>query len=83
MTPREYLDKLEQEMLDASPDTKDMHTAVYAGAKSLYDLMLKRAADARDRNRDKIREYNREYQRTRRAKQKKMKEEIDSIAEMS
>ena len=82
MTPKEYLDKLEQEMLDASPDTKDIHTAVYVGAKSLYDLMLKRAGESREKNREKIREYNREYQRARRAKQKKMKEDIDGIAEM-
>lgn len=82
MTPREYLDKLEQEMLNAPPDTKEMHTAVYAGAKSLYDLILKRAADTRERNREKIREYNREYARKRRAKEKKMKEDIDGIANM-
>lgn len=84
MKPKELLAKLEKEMLEAPADTKEIHTAVYAGAKMMRDLYLeanrKRAEKLREKNPDyhKIwrtvnrEEYN-EYQRN----YKRIKRELD------
>lgn len=82
MKPKEFLDKLEKEMLNASADTKDIHTAVYAGAKEMWRLCRKRQNEYRKEHRAEIRAYNTQYQRERRAKAKEQKEDIDRIADM-
>ena len=80
MKPKEYLNKLEEEMLKAPASTKEMHTAVYAGAKEMWRLCRKRQNEYRNEHRKEIREYNTQYQRARRAKIKAMREDIDKIA---
>lgn len=82
MKPKEFLDKLEEEMLKASADTKDIHTAAYAGAKEMWRLCRKRQNEYRKEHRAEIRAYNTRYQRERRAKLKAMEEDIDKISKM-
>lgn len=82
MKPKEFLDKLEEEMLKASADTKDIHTAAYAGAKEMWRLCRKKQNEYRKEHRAEIRAYNTQYQRERRAKAKERKEDIDRIADM-
>ena len=83
MKPKEFLDKLEKEMLNASADTKDIHTAVYAGAKEMWRLCRKKQNEYRNGHRAEIRAYNTKYQRERRARLKAMKEDIDKISTMN
>lgn len=82
MKPKEFLDKLEEEMLKASADTKDIHTAAYAGAKEMWQLCRKKQNEYRKGHRAEIRAYNTRYQRERRAKLKAMEEDIDKISKM-
>lgn len=82
MKPKEYLDKLEEEMLKAPADTKDIHAAVYAGAKRMWELMRAKQNQYRNDHRDELREYNTKYQRERRARLKAMKEDIDKVSKM-
>lgn len=83
MKPKEYLNKLEEEMLKAPASTKEIHAAVYAGAKEMWRLCRKRQNEYRNEHRKEIREYNTQYQRVRRAKAKERKEDIDKISQMS
>ena len=83
MKPKEYLKKLEEEMLKAPASTKEMHTAVYAGAKEMWRLCRKKQNEYRNEHRAEIRAYNTQYQRERRAKAKEREEDIDKISRMS
>lgn len=82
MRPKEFLKKLEEEMLKAPASTKDIHTAIYTGAKEMWILCRKKQVEYREKHREELRAYNTEYQRVRRAKAKERMEDIDKIAEM-
>lgn len=81
MKPKELLAKLEKEMLKAPADTKEIHTAVYTGAKMMRETYLedgrRRAARLkkkdpeyytkwREQNREEYNEYQRQYKRIKR-----------------
>lgn len=81
MKPKELLAKLEKEMLKAPADTKEIHTAVYAGAKMMREAYLEDNrqrmakhkathpgyhAKWRAENREEYNEYQRQYKREKR-----------------
>ena len=83
MTPSELIDKLNEE-LDNATDVEEEEACLnkIAGAVEMWDLYKNKEAEYRNANREKLRQYNREYQRARRAKQKEMEGEFDKIANM-
>ena len=70
MTPKQLLNKLEQEMLNASPDTVDVHTAAYQGALRMYQLYTAKQRLYYETHREHNREYQRNYHKAWRAKKK-------------
>lgn len=82
MKPTEYLKELDELALNSCDTNKEYHLGMKVGAQRMWELMNGKERAWRDRNREKLRQYNREYARARRAKKKIMKEDIDKIANM-
>lgn len=82
MKPTEYLKELDELALNSCDANKGYHLGMKVGAQRMWELMNGKERAWRDRNREKLRQYNREYARARRAKEKMMKEDIDKIANM-
>lgn len=78
MKPKDLLAELEKNKGD------DYNNGVYDGARMMWHLFRDKDSAWRDANREAVRKYNREYARARarRAKQKKIEEDIDKISEM-
>ena len=84
MTPKQLLNKLEKEMLKASPENKEFYTAMYEGAARMYELtvlkpMRKYYATHREHNREYQREYRRAYRAKKKADAEQIKKEVESI----
>lgn len=72
MKPKELLDKMESEMLKASPETKDIYTAMYQGALKMHQAYLDRQRNYYATHREHNREYQRAYHKARRDKAKEV-----------
>lgn len=82
MKPTEYLKELDELALNSCGTNKEYRLGMKVGAQRMWELMNEKERAWRDRNREKLRQYNRAYARARRAKEKIMKEDIDKIADM-
>lgn len=82
MKPTEYLKELDELALNSCDTNKEYYLGMKIGAQRMWELMNEKERAWRDRNREKLRQYNREYARARRAKKKIMEEDIDKIADM-
>ena len=84
MKPKEYIGYWKNKyQTEEDPDLRAGYFRQWLGARDMWKLMRAKDNEWRDRNREKLREYNREYARVRRAKQKEMKEDIDKISQMN
>lgn len=61
LKPKDYLAKL-QEMIDsAEGEDKILLKAKFEGARDMFDINHRRNAAYREKNRERIREYDRQY----------------------